>query len=1724
MKRFKLLFLYLTVLSLLALPLSPCLAASGEDDSSKKAVPAEPFLSESQVLDSQASSDNSIQRAPTGIAATFEVPGSYATIQAAIDAAISGDSIVVASGTYAEAITIDGKNLTITGAGSGLSVITGTTSVTTHIVYITGSATVDFSGFTVDGTGKDIQYGVYADSGTDGDIHDNEIKNVAYPNAAGLAVRREDSQIDVTDNNIYGFGRIGIYTRDDVIGNTDTGVISGNTVTGLAGLDPARLSYGISVYSGNPTVENNHIYDCLSGADVDQWTSSGMDLWKLCTPAVTNNDIHNCGNGILILNSSPTLSGNTFFDIESHNVRLEFMVKGNPNPSEYEYYDTIQDAIDAVPDSPSYYVLVWIGVYSGGGTYAEALNVNKPCHIWGHSRSTVLLDVEGHAVNGAGVYIDSNDVLISGFTLEGNSAVSTPRYGVKFGQRADCYLDDAEIRNCYRAGMDALGATNISVSDVNAHDNGGNGLQLCDCSNVTFENITTSNNSWGGVGIFTYGHYSPIGVTGVVFTGTNSFGESADDVGAIYLEEGNYNDPANPHPITYSTDISDSADVTLQLADVTHSLTGNSDNDNNYTRFYATLTDAQAAAAGTVSHILDGRYITELAGTDIYVPANLGGVAPAVVAANSGDVVHVAAGTYEEQVEISKDLTLAGAGTSTVILSPDNLSTYFTTSNDNYPIVYVHDADNVTIQDLVVDGAGKGNANYKFVGIAYRNAGGTVDNCLLKDIKDTPFSGAQHGVALYCYNTDGSGRTVNVTGNEFIGFQKNAMALNTDSTTPLTVDVSGNTVTGAGETDVTAQNGIQVWSEQGTGTVQNNTISGIGYDNTESSTKYVASSILTYYTSLDIADNTVTGAQTGIYDYAASSLNISGNEFSILNIGNGGCYGMMIYDPLEAPPSPYEPVEDTGDGMLRAPMGTHSMSVTGNKVAFNGTDNTYCYGILAYAGLLPNDLEMVVNNNEVTDFEIGIGFVSTDPTTGIFTGAEAKYNLLSGNNYGMYSNADYMTVDAEMNWWGDPSGPIHPANPSAYGDSVTDYIDYDPWMGQENAVSVVPDYGTTNCTDPISYTFHIDQAGTGEEVRGYNVTFSVDNAVVDVTAPSSDITEEDYLSSVGSTQFYVTDEGSGSYTISCAILGGDTGAAGSGDLFTVVLAPVSEGTSDISITDIALRDLDNNDLPIDGMDGSVRIDCTVPTMEAIAEAENGWYNTTPVFSNFGFDDDINLDQAQYQIDAGGWNTLFSGIDAAEWNDDGWTLPGFAGLSEGSHTVYFRVVDDAGNWNGEGTPDTYSWQFNKDTTPPDPPTGFAAEPGNNKVHLTWTNPTGDATFDGVELRRVAWGDYPEYITAPDYPADETEGAFIVQTSAEAYDNSVTAGRDIYYYTGFSYDLAGNYSSFDADAADRATSYWLGDVDTPYNGEVDYSDLVVFSSTFGVSESGSGWNNECDFGPTDDYSSYGIPLPDNVVDFEDLMIFAMIYGKVDALGATMLAAGKEEQEDLRKLVDFELTPATDADAGEGYYVVSLRLKNDAESMKGFRLSLATEGNEIISIDRGGIFKNSRNLFFGTTEGSNGTEICVAALGVNLPLSSSGEIARITLKSAGDLPSLKIREIEIRDLRNEGEKITVEEDYHPPFTPKTNALLQNYPNPFNPQTTITFDIVNAERVNIDVFNVNGRIVRNLLNERRSGGRHSIQWNGRDNSGSTVPSGIYFYRITAGNFNATRKMILLR
>jgi hypothetical protein len=92
-----------------------------------------------------------------------------------------------------------------------------------------------------------------------------------------------------------------------------------------------------------------------------------------------------------------------------------------------------------------------------------------------------------------------------------------------------------------------------------------------------------------------------------------------------------------------------------------------------------------------------------------------------------------------------------------------------------------------------------------------------------------------------------------------------------------------------------------------------------------------------------------------------------------------------------------------------------------------------------------------------------------------------------------------------------------------------------------------------------------------------------------------------------------------------------------------------------------------------------------------------------------------------------------------------------------------------------------------------------------------------------------------------------------------------------------------------------------------------------------------------------------------------------------------------------------------------------------------------------------------------------------------------------------------------------------------PTEFALYPNYPNPFNPETTISFDVPEPSRVRIAIYNRLGQKVRTLIDETKSAGRHRINWNGTDDCGNKVSSGVYFYQFETEKYIATKKMIFI-
>ncbi|MDN5354925.1 MAG: hypothetical protein PWQ09_1681 [Candidatus Cloacimonadota bacterium] len=105
-----------------------------------------------------------------------------------------------------------------------------------------------------------------------------------------------------------------------------------------------------------------------------------------------------------------------------------------------------------------------------------------------------------------------------------------------------------------------------------------------------------------------------------------------------------------------------------------------------------------------------------------------------------------------------------------------------------------------------------------------------------------------------------------------------------------------------------------------------------------------------------------------------------------------------------------------------------------------------------------------------------------------------------------------------------------------------------------------------------------------------------------------------------------------------------------------------------------------------------------------------------------------------------------------------------------------------------------------------------------------------------------------------------------------------------------------------------------------------------------------------------------------------------------------------------------------------------------------------------------------------------------------------------------------------------INVENDPAEELPNNKVIMSQNYPNPFNPTTSIEFSIPHSSKVELAIYNLKGQVVKTLVSRNLAAGNHIVNWNGKDNTGNQVSSGVYFYKLQTANANITKKMLLMK
>jgi len=167
------------------------------------------------------------------------------------------------------------------------------------------------------------------------------------------------------------------------------------------------------------------------------------------------------------------------------------------------------------------------------------------------------------------------------------------------------------------------------------------------------------------------------------------------------------------------------------------------------------------------------------------------------------------------------------------------------------------------------------------------------------------------------------------------------------------------------------------------------------------------------------------------------------------------------------------------------------------------------------------------------------------------------------------------------------------------------------------------------------------------------------------------------------------------------------------------------------------------------------------------------------------------------------------------------------------------------------------------------------------------------------------------------------------------------------------------------------------------------------------------------------------------------------------------------------------------------------------------------------------------------ANGTQtgkVHIAMAGIE-GIQSQDEILIFTFKVIDQsIENIKTRLTLVRAVANdriikampEGEVIFAESEAEP--LPEDYALFQNYPNPFNSETQIYFQIPRFSRVRITVYNLMGNEIRVIMNGNKSPGSYRVNWDGKDNQGLVMPSGIYIFELKADGFSQSKKMIVMK
>jgi hypothetical protein len=1634
----------------------------------------------------------------------------FKQIQDGVNGVASGGTVNVAAGQYNESVTIN-KSVTLTGdrgdpgvAGPGASA---------PIMDGTG-----FSGFPA----FKLSAGV-----NDVIIEGFEIRNYGpngNTNADGVSVwNPSNNNVIVRDNYMHDLGYSGVLTGNGwggAQGLHDNWQVTYNIVqsTGAYGFDMENVknsvinhnvisgipSYTINVIAlateagANITCENVDIkYNTITGCtdrniNLFAWTDGGADRTATVkNVTVSNNTISGIFNLILAWKTGP--GTNTIRDLT---INDNILTVDNPKGAGY-----MVDLADVVGTSSfSGNTITLTGTIGGGGTFFHGVNVG--------GGSTGMWSIANNHLDGNNVGVNSVGIRLRS-TLP--SSVVLNMTGNTVTEFANGILSDALA----------------SGADINLNNNSIAGNAVMGISNGAGAMIDASSN-W-------YGTNTPVGVAAAVSTNVDY---------TPWLDVG--------------TDMSGDPGFQPDLS-------------------YLHVDDA-SPQTGTIGRIQEGVNLV------------------------TGSTVQVEAGTYDEQVYITKSLDLIGIGSKPVIEAPPaaTRTTYNIPESGRTfdPIIFADGGAgviDVTVDNFEIDGNNDGGSN-TFCGILFRNTDpGTISNNDLHSLRGT--GQETQGILMYGANTD-----VTVSGNTVTDFSRNGITANVNAS----ADISGNTIAGDGPLPLGnwAQNGIQI-GFGASGSITGNTVTGCSILDPD----WAASGILSLQSTgtIRINGNTAIENQVNIY-LGDCSASIQGNTINATATGTGQTYFYgIVGDPGEtkAPkPSPFGELDDVSKSIgardhLSGTKVTYTVTCTDNMVESDGSAGGTGIGI--YAGMYGTyDIDFTATGNTVRYWQWGFELYEYSPNNLI--SAEIHYNNIEGNtDYGIY-NYLTKTFDATNNWWGSTDGPEDAIGTDeaqfnqcydvstikntvaeitgTLGNAVSEYVKYCPWLGG-NAGFDAEIYA--GCHDPCD-DFCLDFKLSGSNIRFFHFEYPLPTCIDLVSSSGTHPNLATFYTTMFGNVLHIDGSFDPNFTGTNVKIGEvcfthDGSCPNTVQTLTCTYDEVRDGNGTlVDVTPgLAIINVDNDTPDKDHPTGDI-----LPCYNAPDDLDWACWNLT--FYKGTEDWQCHLIQASIRIyNAAGCNssdlifthdfftapipgdfTICYPTNQAERNAIwtaiyGTSTPPFNPTYDG--TYYVRITAKDSCCNEADNCDAFT--FCTDTYTENCMTCVDAKPAHNHICLEWNYNSHPANAVKLRILRSPYraGNYPEYAAGNPVPSGYNDPTwYMVYEGTDTYpctgatwfqdDGQVCNGsgtyfanntRDIYWYAGFTQDAAGNWSSPNmtvGTGADRATSYWLGDVaDIPGIGGPDgyvygfTGDLGRLTSAYGTTPPS---DNTVDYGPETQENGIGrgIPVPDDIINWKDLLPFSFNYNIVGPSGSCTtwpLLATNQPPRQLNKTAQpvsvwLEQVAGTQHDG----VTFALRMTNPGDAIHLFHTEISFDASALSlkQVRRGevGITEGSTEFFAHPITGEGLVDVDLAALGPDAYVVGSGAVAYLDFSyKATEMPTkIELKEAILYD--GEGNQIDlsptgVEIETQTEALPTQFALYHNQPNPFNPMTTIKYDLPQASYVKLVVYNVMGQKVTTLVDGMVEAGRHQVIWDAKD-----VSSGVYFYRINTGNFTQMHKMILLK